>query len=820
MSLISDPEYIVHSLRLNYLRSVEDPYGPRILSISPDFAQNAHIVAAGLSDIERWPELEAPMSPKPTTDAWPLGARLKHTTTIMGPHRTGLMGPRVNGSRRASRAGSIQLKTAQLAAPATEAGPSPTRTKRSDSEPIPAARPPPPPANDGEESTVGEPSSGLQRAASTRRVIEPVTVRIPSVEEMEGRRRPRLRAHFSSPSRTTVPVPAEEDAMSSGDEVSEDDIEDEELGILGDEVDDEFDPLPSSTSDNISLVSGNSLISGSRSMHGTGIGAGSMRGRLSPVSEFQGIPEPRRQPSPLHRAVPRHTPPQVAPTALLQADAPQSRTPSPPPPGPAPRPPAVPALTFSRIKPVSTPKRSALTALLAAQNATDNPFTELYSLIAARSDAQGMKLTIFVHFKGAQVNLAVNVRKDATVEEVIGHALWCYWEEKHEPKLDADLDSDDDARKVRLSAIGWSLRIAEFDGEPDEDFPAPDRGRRISTFGQHFALQLSTPQQVKHHVELESKIQRRPSRIMAAKKKEPPSTAVPPPSESTPVIVTSPEQKPGSLALPPSSTVSTSMLNNLSTSVGGNSEEILMKVHVANKTDDLAYVTVKVTPTTYLQEVLEQAARKQRWGELQDAVLLTQDMKIVIPLDRTVASLQGDRQIVLARRSYFNQLGISGIRQFGRSTDPNASIFKRVSEIPDSKGSPLTDFTTAYKKYTVQRKLPMILKRHERVLAIDGDYVHIMPGQTGRAFLLDNAKTSSYHVKSIVGVQVAKNTTGSSFRLTVLRESGQKQYDFEAESGRQAAEIVQSIKQLQKRYSQGGSGAGSKSKSRRSRTVG
>lgn len=61
-----------------------------------------------------------------------------------------------------------------------------------------------------------------------------------------------------------------------------------------------------------------------------------------------------------------------------------------------------------------------------------------------------------------------------------------------------------------------------------------------------------------------------------------------------------------------------------------------------------------------------------------------------------------------------------------------------------------------------------------------------MPGQTGRAFLLDNSKTSSYHVKSIVGVQVSKNTTGSSFRLVVLRESGQKQYDFEAESGRQA----------------------------------
>jgi len=97
--------------------------------------------------------------------------------------------------------------------------------------------------------------------------------------------------------------------------------------------------------------------------------------------------------------------------------------------------------------------------------------------------------------------------------------------------------------------------------------------------------------------------------------------------------------------------------------------------------------------------VLEQAARKRRWTDLADAVLLTQDMKIVIPLDRTVASLQGNRHIVLARRSYFNQLGISGIRQFGRSTDPNASIFKRASEVPEARSTSgaLTDVTTAYK---------------------------------------------------------------------------------------------------------------------------
>ena len=65
----------------------------------------------------------------------------------------------------------------------------------------------------------------------------------------------------------------------------------------------------------------------------------------------------------------------------------------------------------------------------------------------------------------------LNVRRDATVEEVIGFALWHYWEEDWLPKLDDRLGEDDPKRGVRLSAVGWILRIAEEDGEVDDDFP-------------------------------------------------------------------------------------------------------------------------------------------------------------------------------------------------------------------------------------------------------------------------------------------------------------------------------------------------------------
>lgn len=100
--------------------------------------------------------------------------------------------------------------------------------------------------------------------------------------------------------------------------------------------------------------------------------------------------------------------------------------------------------------------------------------------------------------------MELNVRKDASVEEVVGFALWTYWEEEWEPKLDEGLEGEGEEverkRRQRLSAVGWVLRIAEDDGEPDDDFPrtfiplslsggmakasipAPDRMRKIAKF--------------------------------------------------------------------------------------------------------------------------------------------------------------------------------------------------------------------------------------------------------------------------------------------------------------------------------------------------
>lgn len=114
--------------------------------------------------------------------------------------------------------------------------------------------------------------------------------------------------------------------------------------------------------------------------------------------------------------------------------------------------------------------KSALSSLLASSNSS-NPFSDLYSAISGRGVPAAASTTITVFFPRARAPagkpMLLNVRKDATMEEVLGFALWTYWEEGWEPRLDEEQERSEDL----LSAAGWVMRIAEDDGEVDEDFP-------------------------------------------------------------------------------------------------------------------------------------------------------------------------------------------------------------------------------------------------------------------------------------------------------------------------------------------------------------
>lgn len=156
------------------------------------------------------------------------------------------------------------------------------------------------------------------------------------------------------------------------------------------------------------------------------------------------------------------------PMATLQASAPASM--SAPIPSPS-------ANMFAR-KPVKVlrPAKSALTAMLAEENDdnAENPFTELYSAISGRSEGESVNVQVFFPTakQPAGKAMQLNVRKDATIEEVLGFALWTYWEEGWQPRIDEGLSGEEDPKwSILCSALGWILRIAEEDGEVDEDFP-------------------------------------------------------------------------------------------------------------------------------------------------------------------------------------------------------------------------------------------------------------------------------------------------------------------------------------------------------------
>lgn len=88
------------------------------------------------------------------------------------------------------------------------------------------------------------------------------------------------------------------------------------------------------------------------------------------------------------------------------------------------------------------------------------------------------------------------------------------------------------------------------------------------------------------------------------------------------------------------------------------------------------------------------------------------------------------------------------------------------------------------------RKTP--IGRHERQLAIDGDYIHILPSEN-RAFF-DSMKTTSIHITLVAGVKLSGRAGG--FKLYVWRDGSRKRYEFEAENGKQAQEIISGIEQL------------------------
>lgn len=137
--------------------------------------------------------------------------------------------------------------------------------------------------------------------------------------------------------------------------------------------------------------------------------------------------------------------------------------------------------------------------MLAKTLSSTNPFEEYYAAISGRSEGESEVVALYFPKATKPMGqvMKLSVRKDATIEEVLGHALYRYWEEGWLPKIDEGLEGEEDPKWCTVcSAVGWILRVAEEDGEVDEDYPPPDRTGKISkySFDAYAVLEASPAQ--------------------------------------------------------------------------------------------------------------------------------------------------------------------------------------------------------------------------------------------------------------------------------------------------------------------------------------
>lgn len=232
---------MIHSLRLTYLRNIEDPYASRLLSFHPRHTENPNVLAAGLADPDRWPQLTMPGTPKPAplvvldspvaarnaplkeeAPKWTGngggvgGASLKYTTTILGPTRTGMFGLRTNGRRPSNASVSGTEKRG-----------------RADSNPIPSTNP----AMNIQEASI-TPGDGLLAAQNGNFApsAAPIAPPFSRTAEVEARRKARIearnalaeiRAHNQAKGRTSLdeihPEEMIQDASTDEEEEEDDD---------------------------------------------------------------------------------------------------------------------------------------------------------------------------------------------------------------------------------------------------------------------------------------------------------------------------------------------------------------------------------------------------------------------------------------------------------------------------------------------------------------------------------------------------------------------------------------------------------------------
>ncbi|KAK3302155.1 stress-activated map kinase interacting protein 1-domain-containing protein [Chaetomium strumarium] len=466
---------------------------------------------------------------------------------------------------------------------------------------------------------------------------------------------------------------------------------------------------------------------------------------------------------------------------------------------------------MSTIRPLSTiqPKSLLSAALNAKKTKPALPFDSFASL-SGQGDPNPVMLRIYAPFsttpsKPFEVLIRRTVHqgeggdRPVTVADLIGLSLWRYNEEKLEPPLPSD----------KLNVNWWTLRMVEEDGEVDEDFPPLDRNKGLVSFttANNKAGRARSNSKV---YDIFALVQASPEEFEENKRNTPQFEQEAAAAEDDKDLTPRNTPRPDASMLPPAQPRENPLLNTAyranttifadtpqstqPANVPSRGEKRLLRIHIHSS--DVApgqMITLDVSTDTWLAEVLDIACRKRQLDKANHVLKLPHSGTVVL-LDRTVASLGNVTDLDLYRRRF----ATDGPLMAGSlsSSSPRPPLLSDNSSWTKTKRTKLLGthplakevlkqdelgVGSNYKKYTVWRKQPMRLLS-EKLFAIDGEYIHIMPASGGKLADVDGKSTT------------VSRKHPTNFKLVVYKSTESKRYDFVTSSPEYAAEIVEELK--------------------------
>lgn len=462
------------------------------------------------------------------------------------------------------------------------------------------------------------------------------------------------------------------------------------------------------------------------------------------------------------------------------------------------------------IRPVSMIQPVSLLSQMLRSKSSEGPL-DAYRFFSGKGELKPVYLKIYIPFcedspfevvlsRFSKNEDGGSKNTETSVAEAIGFVLHKYTDETKEPKLTDE----------QLDINRWVFRMVD-EGEPDEDFPPLERTQSISSY-----MTMKTSRRLAAAANREAKLEGEFALCEASAEQYSENCRVTPNKATTPKASQSNPTQTAAIALPtplpePTPTLGPSARQvaadasvAITTSTPRSGPAKILRIYVSTIDEFAQSVSVCVTTDTYIAEVLEHVCRKKNLDKNNFVLRITGVSNVVAPLDRTVASLGDRAELDLVRRRFITATEGLGDRSGSPSTleSPNAPIIfggsssrtKKTKFLQPALWAPDMLSSRDYLKFTVWRKASMsFMSRHERVLAIDGEYVHIMPSES-------HGKTRSIHISTIIGCKTYRKAP-SSFKILVMRPQKEtKRYDFEAMSEEQAGEVVQALRKATMDY--------------------